>query len=335
MNKKELSFALIGAGGIGKIWAGALLTTPQVDLKYVVDVDESKASEMASQFSRCSTESSWEKIVNTDGVDAVIVATPHKALAPISRAFLNNKKHVLCEKPGAIDAQSLYENSEIASEMGLVYMIGFNHRFHKAFIEAKRRLDEGEIGEPLFIRARYGFGERPDYEKEWRLNKEISGGGELLDQGVHMIDLARWFLGEFVDVKGFAEKMYWQGDVEDNGFALLRTKDHRVASIHVSWTQWDWIHSFEIIGTKGYLLINGLDKRYGGPERLTVGVHDPRGGKFPEQSIIEYKEEEKESSFVRQLEAFLGAINGDGRDIPTGMDGGKALAVIEEIYRQS
>jgi len=335
MKKDMLNIALVGAGSIGQTWGSVFLEAQNVKVRYVIDINKKSAQKLASQFSGCKVETKWEDILDADDIDAVVIATPHKLLAPISKAFLTAGKHVLCEKPGAVDSVSVRENSDLAAEKELVYMIGFNHRYHAAFIEAKRRFDAGEIGKPLFVQARYGFGGRPGYEKEWRLQKDISGGGELLDQGVHMIDLSRWFLGEFTDIKGFAERMYWKGDVEDNGFALLRTADHRVASIHVSWTQWDWLHSFEIVGTGGYLIIEGLDTRYRGPEKLTVGTHDPQSGKFPEEQVIEYKEERKEDSFTRQLEAFLNAVYGENGKIPTGKDGAKTLEVVEEIYRQS
>ena len=331
---EPLRIALVGAGGIGKIWASAFKKISSVVLRCVIDVNEQSAKDIAAQFDGCVHGTKWEDVVQQNDIDAVVVATPHNLLASVSKGFLEAGKHVLCEKPGAVDVLSLIRNTELAAKKKLVYMIGFNHRFHAAFAEAKRRLVAGEVGEAMFIRARHGFGGRPGYEKEWRLQKAVSGGGELIDQGVHMIDLARWFLGDFADVKGFAEKMYWKSDVEDNGFALLRTNDHKVAQIHVSWTQWDWIHSFEIMCTNGYLLIEGLDGRYRGPEKLVIGKHDPQSGQFPKEETIVYKDEKKEDSFARELAAFSDGVSGKDADIPRGGDAIATLSIVETIYSE-
>ena len=195
-------------------------------------------------------------------------------------------------------------------------------------------MDAGEIGKILFIRARYGFGGRPGYSKEWRFQKEISGGGELIDQGVHMIDMARWFLGDFKDVNGFAEKLFWKFGGEDNGFALLRTKDRKVAQIHVSWTNWKWVHSFEIFGEKGHLIIDGLDQRYNGPEKLTIGYRDPEFLKPPKEETIIFQNEQKEDSFARELAAFWKAVQGK-KGIPTGQDAYEVLKIVEKIYKHN
>jgi predicted dehydrogenase len=339
-----ITIALIGAGGIGKVWADAISAkggsasggkkAPEFALKAVVDVDTAKANAIAGKFPGAAVYTDYKEALAAGDVAAVLVATPHCFLAPISKAALEAGKHVLCEKPAGISSAEVAENIKAATRAGKVYMIGFNHRYHPAFMGAKEIAGKGEIGKVLCVRARYGFGGRPGYEKEWRLNKKISGGGELIDQGVHMIDMARWFLGDFADVKGFAENLYWGGEVEDNAFLLLRTPDKRVAQIHVSWTNWEWVHSFEIFGTKGYLSVDGLDQRYRGPERLTVGKVDPQSGKFPVETVTPFPHEKKEDSFARELKEFAEVVEGRMELVSRPEDAVATLKIVEEIYQE-
>lgn len=332
-----MKVALVGAGGIGKTWARALVGDAALQVSVVVDTNERAAKERANELG-CAYVTDWHEAL-MHNIDAAIIAVPHVNLAPISEDFLEAGKHVLCEKPGGISSQEVSENVNLAKKKGLVYMPGFNHRYHAGYLEAKKRFDAGEIGELMFIRARYGFGGRKEYEKEWRFKKAIAGGGELLDQGIHMIDMIRLYLGDVKDVKGFAENMFWGGEVEDNGFVLLRSAAHKVAQIHVSWTNWEWVHNFEIFGTKGYLTIDGLDSRYRGPERLTIGHADPRSGEFPKEEVINYDKETKDDSFRREAEDFALAIHSTLSrrrldNVPRGEDAVAALEIIEKIYAQ-
>ncbi|MBI2888535.1 MAG: Gfo/Idh/MocA family oxidoreductase [Candidatus Liptonbacteria bacterium] len=330
-----ISIALIGAGGIGKIWSDAFKKSSSCVFNAVVDVDAVKAKAIADAFPGAVAYSDLKEALTKGDFEAVVIATPHAFLAPVSKAALEAGKHVLCEKPAGVSSAEVAENIAAAGKANRVYMIGFNHRYHPAYMRAKEIADKGEIGKIICVRARYGFGGRPGYEKEWRFNKKVSGGGELIDQGMHMIDMARWFMGDFTDVKGFAENLYWGGEVEDNGFLLLRTADKRVAQIHVSWTNWEWVHSFEIFGTKGYLSIDGLDKRYRGPEKLTVGKVDPQSGKFPVETTTAFAEEKKEDSFARELEEFAAVIGGRTELKAKGEDVVEVLKIVERIYADS
>lgn len=353
MQNGKLNIALIGAGGIGKVWAAGFKKIQEVHphtttksnqaphdfsfgvgvkLVCVADIDTKRAEEIAKDF-KAKVCSDWKELLKNKEVDAVIVATPHKWLAPIAKAFLAAGKHVLVEKPVGITSSEIKTNVALAKKNKLVYMSGFNHRYHPAFSLAKKMADEGAIGKLNFIRARYGFGGRPGYENEWRFNKAISGGGELIDQGVHMIDMARWFLGDFKDVCGMAESFLWKSGVEDNGFALLRTKDKKVASIHVSWTNWKWIHSFEIYGSDGYLRIDGLDQRYQGPEQLTIGKRDPAFKLPPEEEVIIFDKEQKADSFARELKELYLAVKERRAPLTSGADALEALRIVENIYK--
>ena len=335
--KKNINLAIIGAGGIGHLWAKGIAQAKGVAVRAVVDMDEKKALSIATGFLGCRVMRDWREVIADKTIDAVLITTPHTWLAPISFAALKAGKHVLCEKPSGITAAEVKKNADLAKKKKLVYMPGFNHRFHPAYMKAMEISKQGGIGEVDFVRARYGFGGRPGYGKEWRFNKKIAGGGELLDQGMHMIDMARWFLGEFKEVHGFAENFFWGGDVEDNGFLLLRTPGGKVASIHVSWTNWEWVHSFEVYGDKGYLQIDGLDQRYNGPERLIWGKRDPTFA-HPEMQEYVFDKEQKQDSLRREMENFVRAINGGAKvrqEFPQGADAYEALRIVEKVYARN
>jgi len=331
---KKLTLALIGAGGIGRQWADAIRKTSGIELRMVVDVNLKGAEEIANTFEDCAVSNDWHDAMEDKKIDAVIVATPHKWLAPISYGALAAKKHVLSEKPCGVNPREVEKNVKAAKKHKRIYMPGFNHRYHPAYMRAREIVNKGGIGTITFIRARYGFGGRPGYNKEWRFKKSIAGGGELFDQGVHMIDMCRWFMGEFKNIHGFAQNMFWGGDVEDNGFALMRTAKGQVAQIHVSWTNWDWVHSFELYGNKGYIVIDGLDRRYHGPERLVWGRRDKTFAR-PVEDRIEYPNETKHDSLERELAAFRDAIYGKKNGIPTGADALGTMRIVEKIYKAS
>lgn len=335
MTGKICRLALIGAGGIGATWVDAIASVSGVRIAAVADKDLKRARQITSALPGCRELDDWRDLLTDPTITAAIVATPHAFLAPISHALLASGKHVLCEKPGGISIAEIKKNIAVSKKKRMVYMIGFNHRYHPAYSMAKRLVDEGKIGPLQFIRARYGFGGRANYGGEWRFKRKMSGGGELLDQGVHMIDMARWFMGEFIEVKGFTEDLFWHGEVEDNAFVLLRTKQRQVASIHVSWSNWRWVHSFEVYGRGGYCLIDGLDQRYRGPEKLTVGKRDPSWSGPPQEEEFVFDKENKHDSFARELKDFVESINGSIRPLVSGEDAEKTFRIVERVYRDT
>jgi predicted dehydrogenase len=261
-------------------------------------------------------------------VDIVLVCTTHEALASIALTAIAAGKHVLIEKPAARRTAELAPLSEAAQQAGVVVRVGFNHRYHPALRQAKALCDAGALGELLYVRGRYGHGGRPGYEQEWRANPALSGGGELIDQGSHLIDLARWFLGDFVEVQGFAHTYYWNMPVEDNAFLLLKTAGQQVALLHASWTEWKNLFSFEIFGRQGKLDINGLGGSYG-VERLAYYRMLPEMGP-PETTIWEYPQ--ADMSWAVEFAEFVEDIR--CRRLPTvGLaDAQAVLQVIERIY---
>ena len=238
---------------------------------------------------------------------------------------------MLIEKPGAIRASELEELAVEAERHGVRVRIGYNHRFHPALQKARELIDRGEVGELMFLRARYGHGGRLGYEKEWRADARLSGGGELIDQGVHLIDLAQWFLGEFTTVEGHATTSFWQMPVDDNAFLNLRTATGQTAWLHASCTEWKNLFSFEIYGRVGKLQIEGLGGSYG-IERLSFFKMLPEMGP-PETTIFEYPR--GDDSWRLEMAAFLDDIRLGRTPQPGLREGIATLRVVEQIYAAS
>jgi predicted dehydrogenase len=236
-------------------------------------------------------------------------------------------KHVLIEKPAARRTAELDGLAELAGAQNVRVRVGFNHRYHRAVRHARQIVDSGALGPLMFVRARYGHGGRTGYEKEWRA-RQAAGGGELLDQGVHLIDLARWFLGDFPDVSGHVATYFWDMPVEDNAFMLLKTAARQVAFLHASCTEWKNLFSFELSGQHGKLHIEGLGNSYG-LERLTWYRMRPEMGP-PETTIWEYPMQD--DSWTIEMQEFLEDIRLGREPAPGLKDALAALTVVERIY---
>jgi len=245
----------------------------------------------------------------------------------MSLGALRQGKHVFCEKPLARTVEEAREVVKAAQEKGLIIKCGFNLRHHPAISRAIKWIESGTIGELIFIRCRYGITGRPDYEKDWRMNPEISGGGQLVDQGLHTLDLARWFLGDIDCVFGWLQTGFWNSPVEDNAFALLRTEKGQVASIHVSWTQWRNLFSFEVFGRDGYINIEGLGGSYG-TEKLIRGKR-ALGEPFREETT-EFRGED--CSWREEWKEFVIATEENREPLGNGHDGLEALRLASAIY---
>ena len=190
--------------------------------------------------------------------------------------------------------------------------------------------DAGELGPLLYVRGRYGHGGRLGYDREWRADPAIAGGGELLDQGVHLIDLSRWFLGDFADVWGQTATYFWNMPVEDNGFLALRTAHGQTAWLHASCTEWKNLFCFEIFGRDGKLQIDGLGGSYG-VERLSFYRMLPRMGP-PETTIWEYPGDDQ--SWHAEFAHFRECIAAGQQPLGNLEDAIAALKVVEQVYRQ-
>jgi predicted dehydrogenase len=301
----------------------------------VADTNIARARQLAAQHPGCAAESDWRALVDRKDVDVVVVATTNDMLAPVTHAAVRAGKHVLVEKPAARSSAEIEPVAAAAREAfeksGVVVKVGFNHRFHPALQKAHEIFRSGVLGPLMFVRGRYGQGGRLGMEKEWRGNKQIAGGGEMLDQGVHLIDLSRWFLGDFAEVSGQVARFFWDWEVEDNGFALLKTSQGQVAWLHASCTEWKNLFSLEIYGKTGKLHVEGLGGSYG-VERLAHYHMLPQMGP-PDTTIWEYPGEDK--SWQAEWAHFTACIG--QRKLPSGNmeDALAALRVVDALYAQS
>ncbi len=324
-----MKVAVVGCGLIGLKRAKAL--PEEARLVAAVDLTLERAEQLAAGFSECKAYQSYTEMLAAEKPDIVVVATAHASLAEISFAAIQAKAHVLVEKPAAKSSAELLPLIEAASENNVCVHIGFNHRYHRSFQKARALIDEGAIGPLMFLRARYGHGGRIGYDKEWRADPQLSGGGELIDQGVHLVDLARWFLGDFTSVQGFAHTYYWDMPVEDNGFLLLRTEKQQTAFLHASCTEWKNTFNMEIYGRDGKLDLNGLGGSYG-VERITYYKMLPEMGP-PETYSWEYPMQD--NSWAIELADFIKAIKSGKPASATLEDAYAALKAVENVYQQS
>lgn len=320
-----MNVAIVGCGLVGHKRARALQNHPLVA---VADVQIERAHLLADQYPGCEAHQDWPAVVCRPDVDLVIVATTHDALVPVSLAAVRCHKHVLVEKPAARHPQELAELINTVQTGDALVKVGFNHRFHPAFLKARALFDSGAIGELMTIRGRYGHGGRLGYEKEWRANPSISGGGEMLDQGMHLVDLARWFAGDFTEVSGYCHTFFWDMTVEDNAFALLKTARGQAAWLHASWTEWKNLFCFEIFGRDGKLQIDGLGGSYG-LERLTFYRMLPAMGP-PETTIWEYPGED--TSWRVEFEHFVRCIERGDEPLGNLQDAHAALEIVFKLY---
>ena len=244
--KTKFKFAFIGCGLIGNKRAK---TIAKKSIIGCYDVNKINAKLFAKKFS-CKIYDDYEFLIKE--CDIVIICTPHKYLDKFTLYSAKLGKNVFVEKPASISLSKIQTliNKVNKLDKKIKIQVGFNHRFHPSIIKAIDMIKKNQIGELMYIRSRYGHGARKNYQKEWRMNKSISGGGELIDQGSHIIDLSRIFLGNFVDINSTLKTFFWKSKVEDNAFLTLKTKNNKVAFLHASCTEWKNKFSFEIFGKR-------------------------------------------------------------------------------------
>jgi predicted dehydrogenase len=320
-----MRIGIIGCGLIGQKRAASVERRHRI--VGVADLDRGKAEALAARTGAAAA-TEWREVVDQKP-DIVVVAVTHDRLAEIAAGAAAAGCHVLVEKPGARSEAELRPVAEAAAASGVRVKVGFNHRFHPAFLKARALVDAGIAGPLMYIRGRYGHGGRLGYEREWRMQRELSGGGELIDQGAHLIDLARWFLGDFTSVDGWVPTYYWPVEVDDNCFMALRTGAGQMAWLHATWTEWKNCFSFEICGRDAKLEINGLGGSYG-TERLTLYKMLPELGP-PETTIWEYPFPDR--SFDLETAEFVAAIEQGRAPIGDIEDGLAMLRVVDRIYQ--
>jgi predicted dehydrogenase len=324
-----MNIGIVGAGLQGRRRAQALKQFKDDRLVAVTDINQDTARALVAG-SDTEVFGNWEDLVKRNDIDIVVICTPPNLHASIAIGAMNNKKHVLCEKPLALNPAEAEEMVMVARDNNVKLKCGFNHRFHPGIKQAKTWINQGLIGELISIRCQYGIGGRPGYDKEWRADAKIAGGGQLMDQGMHLLDLCRWFLSDFKEAFGFLATSYWDMPVEDNAFALLRTQKGQVVSMHASWTQWKNQFIFEIFGKDGYIIVDGLGGSYG-TEKAILGKRaflEP----FREE-IIEFRGEDR--SWQEEWQEFVSAIKENREPLSNGYDGLLAMRLADAIYESA
>lgn len=322
-----MRLAIVGCGLIGGKRAAAAVAGGH-QIVVVCDRDQARAAQLAEK-AKAPAVTDWREAVQAD-IDAVIVATTHDCLAGIAVGAIEAGRHVLVEKPGGRTLADVQAIAAAAARHKRIVKTGFNHRFHPAFMKAREIVDSGVLGPLMFIRARYGHGGRVGYEKEWRAQPAISGGGELIDQGSHLIDLSRWFLGDLTVDYASVPTLFWDMRADDNCFMALRSGAGQLAWLHASWTEWKNTFAFEIFGRDGKLVVDGLGGSYG-LERLTFYRMLPQMGP-PETTTFEYPGQDQ--SWDAEFADFVSAVSESRRPCGDITDAVANLVIVDEIYRK-
>jgi len=327
----KLRVGVIGCGLIGSRRAQEAMRHPCTKLALVADVNTERRERLAASYG-CEANDHWKTVIDDRSVDAVIVSTPNGYTVEIATAALRAGKHVLVEKPPGRNLLEARQLADASRKEDRILKVGFNHRYHPAINRAYELFSNGTIGQIINIRARYGHGGRPGYEKEWRGNPSLAGGGELTDQGVHIADLIHWFIGLPSDAFAILQTAVWPiQPLEDNAFGLFRYANGAVASLHTSWTQWKNLFSVEIFGDKGSLSIEGLGGSYG-IERLVTAVRNSSGG------VPCMKEEVfdgPDRSWQLEWHDFVSAVTEGTAYLGTPEDGIASMTMVDALYRSA
>ncbi len=320
-----LNVGVIGLGKMGRIRVEALARTGRARVVAAYD----PAEDGPPGIPRVGSE---EKVIAAPGVEAVFVCTPNHRNKPLTLAALRAGKHVFCEKPPAFTAADVEEIIAVERASGRKLMYGFNHRHHGSIRTMKSLVDSGQYGRLLWMRGRYGKSVDQDYFHTWRASRELAGGGILIDQGIHMLDLFLLLAGDFDEVQAMVSNLYWRLEgIEDNVFLNLRNRATGVvASLHSTMTQWRHLFSLEVFLERGYIVLNGLKTQSGtyGDEVLTVAKNRSTA------PAATWEDEERtvfhtDSSWAEEVEAFVTAVE---RDCPVEAgSSGDALRVMRLI----
>jgi predicted dehydrogenase len=324
-----LRVAIIGCGLIGAKRAAAL--APDDELLACYDVDERAARGLSQRYGATACANVEELLATRP--DVVLVATVHDQLAGLTERALQAGAHVLVEKPAGVSSAQIDRLIECQRASGHLVKVGFNHRFYPGIARAAAEVHGGDHGELMHLRARYGHGGRAGYEREWRAEPARSGGGELVDQGMHLLDLSHWLAGPLELHSALLRTHFWDTEVEDNAALILgeaRSRTGPWATLLVSWTEWKNLFSLEIYCRTAKIQVDGLVRSYG-PQRLRIFKMGPELGP-PEVEEISYPDEDR--SWEREWESFGGAIAaGRERLLNGGLDDARyAWGQVEAAY---
>lgn len=321
---------LIGFGKMGQTRLAAINATGKGQVLLAHDP-------YAHDFQGLAVAATPEAVYSHADVDAVFICTPNHQNKPLAIAAMQAGKHVFCEKPPAFTAAEVEEIRAVEHATGRKLMYGFNHRHHESIRTIKRMVDSGQYGRLLWMRGRYGKSVDHNYFNTWRAKKELAGGGILLDQGIHMLDLFLLLAGEFDEVQGMVSSLFWKLDgIEDNVFVNLRNRQTGVvASLHSTMTQWRHMFSIEVFLERGYMVLNGLKTSSGsyGDEVLTIAKNRsvaPAATWEDEQKVTFHLD----NSWFDETDFFLTCIHLD-RSVTSGNseDALRVMRIIDAVYQ--
>ncbi len=324
---------VIGLGRIGTRRAALVASHPRLALAAAADPDPQRHAGLPST---CALYQHGEDLLRHD-LDAVFVCTPNDATSDLVVRCLESGRHVFAEKPPGRSVADVVRIREVEARYPNLRMkFGFNHREHDSVRMSQSLIRSGDLGRLMWMRGTYGKAGGPDYAGDWRANPDVAGGGILLDQGIHMLDLFRLFGGDFTEVKSFVGQAFWKVGLEDNAFALLRAADGCVAMLHSSATHWNHTFRLEAYLTDGYLVLDGFltGSRTYGRETLAIGRRDwndadtARGRPHEERYYFDEDRswEREVDDFVRCISTGEAAVNGNS------MDALRAMELVTRVY---
>ena len=329
-----IRIGIAGFGKIGQLRAEILSKREDVIITSVYDVVQPENLNADITFYK-----SYDDLLKS-GIDAVFICAYNTVLADYTAKALNYGLHVFCEKPPAMKTEDLDVVFDSLKNSQKVLKYGFNHRYHYSVMEAKKIIDSGKMGKLIWMRGVYGKAGSIDYNENWRNFKKHSGGGILIDQGIHMLDLMRFFSNEkFSNIKAFKSTSFWDVDVEDNAFIIMKSKNNIIASLHSSATQWKHKFLLELCFEEGYLNLDGIlsGTRSYAPESLIIGRREFEDITFamgkPKETVISF---ENDHSWNLEVDEFINAVNGESKiSQGTLTDAFETLSLVEKIYEQS
>ena len=328
----KLRIGIVGHGKMGHIRRETAAKIENLELAVLCDVNQDNALDGVP------FETDWHKVFDHN-IDLVFVCTTNDLIPEVAVAALNRGIHTFCEKPPGRTIDDVLRIRAAESRSGGAKLkFGFNHRYHQAVMDANALVKKGRLGRVLWMRGIYGKAGGPGYDRNWRNDPRRSGGGILIDQGIHILDLLLLFCGEFEEVKSFVGRNFWQVPVEDNAFAMLRNSAGQVAMVHSSATQWRHTFRLEIYMEQGYLVIEGILSSTGtyGQETLKVArcVLDDDGYPLPNPQETEtYYSEDR--SWELELAEFLDCVRNDKPvRVGSSADALAVMKLVHQIYDQ-
>ena len=327
MKEKILNVGIAGYGVVGKRRHQFIDQHPNLRTIAICDQNFKKSGQISGGI-RCYP--NYNQMIE-EPLDVLFVSLPNYLAADVTIAGLQRGFHVFCEKPPGrtvADIERVIAVEKRHPELLLKY--GFNHRYHDSVCEALRIIQSGELGEIVNLRGVYGKSKIIPFSGGWRAERNYAGGGILLDQGIHMVDLMCLFCGEFTEVRSFVSNSYWNHDVEDNAYALMRDKKGRIGMLHSSATQWQHLFSLNISLTEGFLELQGIltgTKSYG-EEKLLIGRRTESDTGTARKEELTYLED---NSWRDEIYGFADAISNN--HIVGSGNSADALTTMKLVYR--